>query len=383
MKTYICSAKRSPVGSFLGSLSSVSATELGAAVVRELIDDLSVVDEVVMGCVLSAGLGQAPARQVALKAGLSNAVSAMTINKVCSSGLKAVLLAADSIKLGRSRIVVAGGIESMSQAPRLLGDSRLGAKFGDVKLVDSMISDGLWDVYNDFHMGSAAEMCAERYNLSREEQDSFALRSYSLAQKSIADGLFADEIVPVQTRKLLVSEDEEPGKLNADKVPGLRPAFKKDGTVTAANASSLNDGAAAVVLASEEAVQEFGLTPLVEVVSEGYHSHEPEWFTTAPVGAVKNALSQAKLDVSNIDLFELNEAFSVVGLACSRDLKLEPDKVNVRGGSVAIGHPIGASGARILVTLVHTMLQEKKEFGVCGICNGGGEASAVVLKAVS
>ncbi len=387
-RVFIVSAKRTPIGSFLGGLSTLPAPQLGAQVIKSLLTETGLpadnVDECIMGNVLTAGVGQAPARQAALAAGLPTSVPCMTINKVCGSGLKAVMLASDSIKLGKAQVVIAGGQENMSASPHLLMGSRTGYRLGPINSLDSMVHDGLWDPYNNFHMGSAAEACVSEYKFTREEQDEFAANSYSQAQKSIADGVFKNEITPVEisTRKstTTITEDEEPFKVKFEKISSLRPAFDKQGSITAANASTLNDGAAALMVVSEEALKKHNLTPLVEIISDATFAQDPKWFTTAPVSAMKKALSSAQLNVSDIDLWEINEAFSAVTMAAIKDLEIPKDKVNVFGGSVAIGHPIGASGARILTTLVHALETQNKKYGCASLCIGGGEAVAVVVK---
>lgn len=389
-KIYICAARRTPMGSFQGNLAPVSAAQLGAAVISEILASSGLegkqVDDVILGSVLTAGQGQAPARQAMIAAGLPISTQALTVNKVCSSGLKAVMLAAGKIELGEADCIVAGGMENMSQAPFLLPSLRTGARLGNAEAVDSLIHDGLWDPYNDQHMGNCAELCAEKYKLTREAQDNFALESYRRANEAISSGKFKDEIVPVTVKsrrgESIVDEDEEPGKLKVDKVPELRPAFKKDGTVTAANASSINDGAAALLVCSEKFVAANKLTPLASIESRGWHACEPEWFTTAPVSALKMALDKAGKKVDQIDLFEVNEAFSAVALACMSELEIDHKKLNVNGGAVALGHPIGASGARILVTLLHALKNKKAKHGAVGICNGGGEATSLVVELV-
>ena len=387
---FILAAQRTPVGSFQGALSSLPAPELGAAAIQSALKEAGVksedVQECIMGQVLTAGTGQAPARQAALKAGLSNSTPCMTINKVCGSGLKSVMLASDSILLGHADVVVAGGQENMTLAPHLLEKSRSGYRMGHQQVTDSMIKDGLWDPYNDFHMGVAAESCASEYNFSREEQDQFAKESYELAQKAQASGAFAKEISPVEvkSRKATVSvdTDEEPQKVKFDKIPTLRPAFDKEGTVTAANASSINDGAAALVLASEAKTKELGNKPIAKIVAHATFAQEPKWFTTAPVGAIRKALEKSKLSADDIDLWEINEAFSNVTMAAMKEFSIPRDKVNVHGGAVAVGHPIGASGARILTTLVHALHTHDKKLGLATLCIGGGEAVALIIERV-
>ncbi|MDX9730467.1 MAG: thiolase family protein [Bdellovibrionales bacterium] len=385
---YIASAARTPVGSFQGSLSELPAPRLGAIAIKEAVARAGIkaesIDEVIMGEVLTAGVGQAPARQAVIYAGLPTSVPALTINKVCGSGLKAVMLATDNIRLGHTQIAVAGGQENMTLAPHLLAKSRTGFRMGNTNLIDSMINDGLWDPYNDFHMGVAAELCVKENAFTREQQDEFAIGSYKKAQHAQAEGLFKKEIVGVEiaSRKgtIIVDTDEEPTKTDFSKIPGLKPAFDKTGTVTAANASKINDGAAALVLMGETALKANGVKPLAKVLSHATFAQDPKWFTTAPVGAMKKAVQAAGLDMSQIDLFEINEAFSAVTMVAMKDLKLAAEKVNVHGGAVAIGHPIGASGARILTTLVHALHQHGKRYGLATLCIGGGEAVAVVIE---
>ncbi len=388
--TLIFSANRTPVGAFNGALSSVPATELGAVVIKEAIlksgFDVSSVDECIMGQVLTAGAGQAPSRQSWIKSGGPVSTRCLTINKVCGSGLKAVMLADDALKLTRARIVVCGGQESMSQAPYLQSGARLGFRMGNQVLEDSMIKDGLWDPYNNWHMGNAAELCVQEYKASRQEQDEFAIESYKKAQHAQSKKWFDSELVKVEikTRKgiNMVDEDEEPGKAQFAKMPELRPAFDKNGTVTAANASKLNDGAAALVLASEDMSSDTSIKPIARIVAQASFAQDPKWFTTAPVGAIKKVLELCKMAVEDIDLWEINEAFSVVTMAAQKDLKIKSDRVNVNGGAVAIGHPIGASGARILTTLIHGLHTHNKQFGLATLCIGGGEAVAVVVERV-
>jgi acetyl-CoA C-acetyltransferase len=385
----IVSAARTPIGAFNGSLASLTAPQLGAIAIREALKRAGVnpedVSEVIMGNVLTAGVGQAPARQAALFAGIPQSVPCMTINKVCGSGLKSIMLAAQAIAVGDADIVVAGGQESMSNTPYLLDKARTGYGFGHSTLVDGMIKDGLWDVYNNYHMGNAAELCASECNISREQQDAFAIESYRRALESLEKGIFTEEIVPVEIpqRKgdpVLVTEDEDIRKVKFDKVPTLKPAFLKDGTVTAANASSLNDGAAAVVLMSAAKAQELGIEPLARIVAQASAAKAPEWFTTAPADAVNKALAKASLTTDDIDLYEINEAFSVVSIANNDLLKLDPAKVNVHGGAVAMGHPIGASGTRVLVTLLYAMKRANAKRGLASLCIGGGEASALIVE---
>lgn len=385
----IAGACRTPIGAFQGALAALSAPELGALVVKEAVRraglDPKNVDEVIMGCVLSAGAGQAPARQAAIKAGLPVEVSCMTINKVCGSGLKAVMLAAQAILLGDADIIVAGGMESMSNAPYLLSKARDGYRLGHGELLDSMIKDGLWDVYNDFHMGNAAELCARECNIPRRAQDEFAVMSYKRAQAAQQNGWFDREIVPVPLAQkkgepVMVNEDEEPKKANFEKMMALRPAFDKEGTVTAANASKINDGAAAAVVLAKETADKLGVRPQARIVAQASAAKKPEWFTTAPIDAIAKITQKSGYPLSQIDLFEINEAFAVVALAAQQQLKIPPEKMNVHGGAVALGHPIGASGCRILVTLLHALQQHQKKYGMAAICIGGGEASAVIVE---
>ena len=383
--------KRTPVGAFQGSLSTVSAQHLGAIAIRSTLKAADVVpnsvDEVIMGNVLQAGLGQAPARQAAIYAGLPDSVECLTINKMCGSGLKAVMLASQAIQTGDASVIVAGGMESMTQAPYLLPKARDGYRLGHADIVDSMIIDGLWDVYNDRHMGNCADMCAEKYSFSREEQDAFTKESYTRAQRAQSEGKFADEIVSVEVkdRRENVSEvsvDDEPGKADFEKMTKLKPAFGKEGTVTAANASKINDGAAALVVLDENKSAELKVKPVARILAQASVAQEPEWFTTAPVGAIQKVLKKAGLEMSDIDLFEINEAFSNVAMAAMKELDISHDVVNVNGGAVALGHPIGASGARILVTLLHAMKTRGAKRGLAAICIGGGEASALIVEAL-
>jgi len=389
-EVYIVGAARTPMGSFMGALSSIPASKLGSIAIKGALDkagiDPNVVNEVLMGNVLQAGGGQAPARQAALGAGISNEVPCTTVNKVCASGMKAIMQGAQSIMLGDNDVVVAGGMENMSMVPHYL-DARNGKKFGDMKLVDGMLKDGLTDVYNATHMGNCADLCAREYNFSREEQDAFAIESYTRAAKAWSEGKFNDEVVPVaipqrKGEPLMMSEDEEYKNVRMDKIPTLRPAFDKEGTVTAANASTLNDGASAVVLMSKEKMEELGLKSLAKIVSFADAAQAPEWFTTAPAKALPKALAKAGLSTSDISFWELNEAFSVVGLANNKELGLDAAKVNVNGGAVAIGHPLGSSGSRIVITLMNVLAQNNGKYGAAGICNGGGGASAIVIERV-
>lgn len=390
-EVFIVSAARTPMGSFLGSLSSVPATKLGSVAIRGALDkiniDPKIVQEVYMGNVLQAGEGQAPARQAALGAGLSNEVPSTTVNKVCASGMKSVMLAATSIKSGDQEVIVAGGMENMSQVPHYY-NARVATKLDDVKMSDGMLTDGLIDVYNKVHMGVCAEKCASKYEFSREDQDRFAIESYKRSAKAWSEGKFNDEIVPVEIpqRKgdpIIFAEDEEYKAVNFDRIGTLPTVFQKEnGTVTAANASTLNDGASALVLMSKEKMDELGLKPLAKIVSYADAAQEPEWFTTAPSKALPIALEKAGLQLSDIDFFEFNEAFSVVGLANNKILGLDSSKVNVNGGAVALGHPLGSSGARIIVTLINVLKQNNGKYGAAAICNGGGGASAIVIENV-
>jgi acetyl-CoA C-acetyltransferase len=384
----IVAATRTPIGSFGGSLATVGATQLGALVIKSAVEKARLkpdqIQEVYMGNVMSANLGQAPATQAAIFAGLPY-LPATTVNKVCASGMKAIMLAAQSIALGQNDIVVAGGMESMSNVPYYLDKARNGYRLGNGQIIDGLVKDGLWDVYNDYHMGSAAELCAVDCNISREDQDAFAIESYKRAQKAQAAGKFKDEISPVELKDkkgdvTMFTDDEEPKAVKFDKIPSLKPVFKKDGTVTAANASTLNDGAAALVLMSREKADELGIKPLARIISYADAQQAPEWFTTAPSKAIPLALHKAGLSSDQIDFFEINEAFSVVAIANNQLLKLDPAKVNVNGGAVSLGHPLGASGARIIVTLINVLQQNQGKFGAAGICNGGGGASAMVIE---
>ncbi|HEY4064388.1 MAG TPA: acetyl-CoA C-acyltransferase [Puia sp.] len=385
----IVSAVRTPIGSFGGSLKDFSATRLGSFAIRAALEKAGVkpaqVQEVLMGCVLQANLGQAPARQAAKFAGLPDEVVCTTVNKVCASGLKAVVQAAQGILLGDTEIAVAGGMESMSNTPFYAAEMRWGNKYGNTAFIDGLAKDGLTDAYDGKAMGIAADLCASTCGVTREDQDAFAITSYQRSQAAWADGKFAEEVVPVEIpqRKgnpLLFGKDEEPFNVKFDKIPELKPSFQKDGTVTAANASTLNDGAAALVLMSREKADELGLKPLARIVSYADAEQAPEWFTTTPAIAVPRAVAKAGLRMEDIAYWELNEAFSVVGIENSRRMRLDPARVNVHGGAVAIGHPLGASGARILVTLIHVLRQNKARYGAAGICNGGGGASAIVVE---
>ena len=388
---YLVSATRTPIGSYLGSLSTLPAPRLGATAIRAAVERARLspdaVDEVFFGNVLSAGIGQAPARQASRFAGLPDRVPTTTVNKVCGSGLQAVVLGARAILVGDASIVVAGGMESMSNVPYYLREARSGYRLGDGKLVDGMIFDGLWDPYNDFHMGQAGELCARELGISRADQDAFAAESYRRARAAQAAGAFGSEIVGVKVPGKKGSEtevliDEEPARGDPARFADLRPAFDKEGTITAANASSLSDGASALVLASAEAVKRHQLEPLARIAGWGAAARAPEWFTTAPAGAIENTLAKLGLDAKDIDLWEINEAFSCVTIACTRLAGIDPERVNVRGGAVALGHPIGASGARVLTTLLFALRSENQRRGLATLCIGGGEAVAVVVERV-
>lgn len=385
----IVASTRTPVGSFQGALSTVTAPRLGAIAIQEAVKkagmSVDAIEECIMGNVLTAGTGQAPARQAAIYAGLKNSVPCMTINKVCGSGLKAVMLAADSIRLGNSSVVVAGGQENMTLAPHLMENSRAGYRMGNVQMTDSMLKDGLWDPYNNWHMGNASELCVKEYKFTREAQDEFAINSYKKAQKAAESGAFNNELTPVTIEgkeKIIVSKDEEPTKARFDKMPSLRPAFDKEGTITAANASKINDGAAAHVLMSESKAKALGLKPLARVIAHGTFAQDPKWFTTAPVGAMKKALQNANLEVKDIDLWEINEAFANVTMAAQKDLNIPFEKINIHGGAIALGHPIGASGARILATLVHALHTHNLKRGIASLCIGGGEGVALIVEKI-
>jgi len=390
-KSVILSAKRTPIAAFQGAFKTLQAPVLGGAALKAAVEDAGIdassLDEVIMGCVLTAGMGQSPARQAMLNAGIPEKVGSLTVNRVCSSGSKAVMIADQMIRAGDAKLVAAGGMESMTSAPYILPKARAGLRLGDAAIVDSMVHDGLWDAHTDKHMGTCAEMCADKYSLDRAAQDAFALESYERAQKAIESGVLKDEIVPVEVigrRKTvtLVDADEEPGRLDKEKVKTLKTPFKKEGSITPANASSISDGAAALVVASEEFAQEKGLKPIARIVAHGGFSHQPEWFTTAPVGAIKNVLEKAGWKPGDVDLWEINEAFSCVPLAAAKEFELDMKRVNIHGGAVALGHPIGCSGARILVTLVHAMQHEGAKKGMIAICNGGGEATAIAIEMI-
>lgn len=386
MAVYILGGSRTAIGSFMGALSQVPAPKLGAAAIEGAVTkagiDKNKIDEVFMGNVITAGVGQAPARQAMLFAGLPNTIPATTVGKVCGSGLQAVILGARSILTGDNQLVVVGGMENMSLAPHLLMNSRTGAKFGATEMKDSMQWDGLWDVYTNRAMGNCAEECTKKYNMTRQEQDAFAVESFKRAQISSKEGIFKDEIVavkvPAKGGTVDVTEDEGPFKANFEKMPGLKPAFEKDGTITAANASTINDGAAAIVLGSDS----FAAQAEFKILSYASNAQDPTWFTTAPVGAINKSLQKANLSLEQIDLFEINEAFSAVTMAAMKELNIPHNKVNVFGGAVAIGHPIGASGARILVTLMNAMKKKKAKYGCTAICIGGGEALSLIIERI-
>ena len=388
-RSVIVSAVRTPIGAFQGYLSSLTASDLASICIKDILDQTGIqtnqLNEVILGNVLSAGQGQAPARQATLKSGCPDSVEALTINKMCGSGLKAVMLADQAIRCGDADLILAGGMESMSNAPYLLNDARAGKKLGHSKVIDSMIHDGLWDAYNDKHMGNCAEMLAKDRNYSREAQDEYAIESYNRAQQATTDGIFQTEIVPVvipqrKGEPLVIDEDEEPAKARFEKIPALKPAFDKDGTITAANASKLNDGAAVMLITSEENAKDLGLKPLVRILEQASASHQPEWFTTAPSKAIGKVLNKAGLKANDIDLWEINEAFAVVAMAAIEDYNIQYENVNIYGGAVALGHPIGASGARILTTLINGMNRQNVDRGLATLCIGGGEASALIVE---
>ena len=389
-EVYIISAVRTPMGAFMGGLSSISATQLGSTAIKGAVEragiSVDAIDEVFMGNVLQAGVGQAPARQAALGAGLNKNVPCTTINKVCASGMKSIMLGAQTILAGDNHVVVVGGMENMSQTPHYV-NGRNGTKFGNITMLEGITKDGLLDVYSNVPMGNCAELCAKEYEITREDQDNFAVTSYTRAAEAWKAGRFNNEIVPVAVpqRKgdpIMLSEDEEYKNVFLDKIPGLKPAFDKEGTITAANASTLNDGASALVLASKEAVEKYGLKPIAKIVSYADAAQAPEWFTTTPSLAVPKAVAKAGLKMEDIEYWELNEAFSVVGIENARRLKLDPARVNAHGGAVSLGHPLGASGARIIVTLINVLKANKARYGAAGICNGGGGASAMVIENV-
>jgi len=387
----IVAAKRTPMGSFGGSLSSVPATKLGAAAIKGALESIdlnpNLIEEVFMGNVIQANLGQAPAKQAAIYAGISENTPCTTVNKVCASGMKSVMLAAQSIMTGNADVVAAGGMENMSMVPHYY-NARKGKKLGDISLVDGLVKDGLTDVYNKVHMGNCADQCADKYKISREEQDEFAIESYNRAANASKNGLFKEEIVKVNIpqRKgedVIVDKDEEYKNVKLEKIPNLKPVFSKDGSVTAANASTLNDGASALILMSEEKAKELNLKPIAKIISYADASQEPKWFTTSPTKAINKALGRANMAVNDIDFWELNEAFSVVGIVNTQLLKLDSKKVDVNGGAVALGHPLGSSGSRIIVTLINVLKQNKGKIGGAGICNGGGGASSIIIESIN
>ena len=390
-EVYIVSATRTPIGSFGGSLSPLTATQLGAQALKSAMEKIKLdpkeIQEVYMGNVLSAGVGQAPVTQASIWSGIPDTTPGTTINKVCASGMKAIMLAAESIMLGHNDCVIAGGMESMSNVPYYLDKARNGYKLGHGTVTDGLVKDGLWDVYKDYHMGNAAELCAAECKISREDQDAYALESYRRSREAYGAGMFKDEITPISVPvrgkdPIVISEDEEYKNLKADKVATLKPAFQKDGTVTAANASKLNDGAAAVILMSKEKADKLGLKPIAKIRGFADAQQAPEWFTTTPSKAMPKAAERAGLTLDKVDYFEINEAFSVVSIANNQLMKLDPEKVNVFGGAVSLGHPLGASGARIVVTLLNVLKQKGGKIGAAGICNGGGGASAIVIELV-
>ena len=385
----IVSAKRTAIGSFQGNLSSISASELGSVVIKAILDetgiDPNIIDEVIMGNVLSAGQGQAPARQAAISAGLPNKVECFTINKMCGSGLKSVMLASHAIQAGDAEIIIAGGMENMSKAPYILLNNRKGLRLGHDQILDSMIVDGLWDVYNDKHMGECAETCASEKKYTRESQDLFAQESYSRAQAAQSKGAFENEIVPLVINQkkgdsITIKKDEDPDKANFEKMKLLKPVFKENGTITAANASKINDGAAALLLMTRDKAKEIGLEVMATIISQSSSAHDPEWFTTAPIGAISKILDKVSLEPHSIDLWEINEAFAVVPMAVIDKFNLNHNIVNVNGGAIAMGHPIGASGARILTTLIYAMKNKNLKRGIASLCIGGGEASALLIE---
>ena len=387
----VVALSRTPIGAFLGGLTSLSAVELGAHSIRDVLSKTGLssdsIDHVIMGHVLTAGAGQAPARQAALKAGLSESTVCMTVNKVCGSGLKAIEIGMDMIRLNKAKVVVCGGMESMSNAPHVMTGSRKGAKLGAVTMQDSLVHDGLWDVYNDCHMGVAAEACAKKYGFSREVQDAFAIQSYQRALDAQKKGVYTDELAPINIKQrkgeTCIDLDESPQQVNFDKMKTLRPVFDAEGTITAANASSINDGAAVVMLMSERYAQELSVQPLARLLDINSFSHQPLWFSTAPVGSMHALFNTHGLSVNDIDLFEINEAFAVVPLACQKELGISDDQLNIYGGAISMGHPIGASGARIVGSLIHSLRREKKLSGVASVCIGGGEAMSALVEVMA
>ena len=387
----IVSAKRLPIGSFQGAISSVPAPKLGSLVISKILEetmmDPLLVDEIIMGNVLSAGIGQAPARQAALGSGLPDTVECLTINKMCGSGLKAVMLASQAIQVSDANVVIAGGFENMSQAPYLIPKARTGYRLGHGNLIDSMIFDGLWDVYNDIHMGNCAEICARDRDYSISDQNDFAKESYRRAIDAQKSGAFNNEIIAIDVKNknntITFNDDEEPEKVNFEKMDTLKPVFEEDGTITAANASKINDGAACLLLMSENRASELGFKPLARIVSQSSAAHDPKWFTTAPIEAIKKVLMKADMEVDDINLWEINEAFAPVTMSVIDDYNLDHGKVNINGGAIALGHPIGASGARILTTLIHSLNQKEKSIGLATLCIGGGEASALIVERIN
>lgn len=390
MGSVILSAKRTPIGAYLGSLSNFSAPQLGAVAIKSAVDQSGIniedINEVIMGNVLQGGVGQAPARQAAIYAGLPIGVECMTINKVCGSGLKAVMLADQAIKTGDAELIVAGGMESMSNAPYFLKKARTGFRMGHGELLDMMIHDGLWDPYKNIHMGLAGELCSTTYGISREEQDDYAIMSYKRALEAQEKGYFDDEIAPVEitgkSGSTFVKLDEEPSKVSFDKVKSLKPVFKSDGVITAANASSIDDGAAALVVASDDFANSKGFTPIAKVLGHVSFAQQPEWFTTAPTSAIQKLLKKVGMSVEQIDLFEVNEAFSVVSMITAKNLNIPYEKMNIHGGAVSLGHPIGASGTRILTTLIYALKRTGGKYGIASLCIGGGEANALLIEMI-
>ena len=387
----IVSAKRSPIGSFQGAISSISAPKLGSLIISKILEETTLdpflVDEIIMGNVLSAGIGQAPARQAAIGAGMPDSVECLTINKMCGSGLKAVMLGSQAIQVNDANIIIAGGFESMSQSPYLVPKARAGYRLGHGNLIDSVIFDGLWDVYNDIHMGNCAEICARDRGYSIIDQNDFAKESYQRAINAQEIGAFNNEIVSIEVKNknntITFDNDEEPKKVNFEKMDTLKPVFEKDGTITAANASTINDGAACLLMMSENKASELGFKPLARIISQASAAQDPKWFTTAPIEAIKKVLTKVDLTVDDIDLWEINEAFAPVVMAVVDDYNLDYGKININGGAIALGHPIGASGARILTTLIHSLNQKEKSLGLATICIGGGEASAVIIERIN
>jgi acetyl-CoA C-acetyltransferase len=384
----ILSGARTPIGNLMGSLAEMSAPQLGSVAIKAAIERSGIksndINEVLMGCVLTGGIGQAPARQASLGAGIPNTVPCTTVNKVCGSGMKSIMLGTQSIMTGDNEVVLAGGMESMTNAPYVLPKARSGYKMGNGTMIDSMINDGRWDPYNNFHMGNCGEICARDVKITREEQDEFAIRSFKLANEALDNGYFKDEIVPVSVQKgkemVTVSEDEGPRKVKYDKIPTLKPSFDKNGTITPANASSINDGAAAVVLTSEAYANENKLNPAARIIAYSSYAHEPIMFTTAPVTSIELVLKRANMTIGDIDLFEINEAFAVVPIAAERQLHIPREKLNVMGGAIALGHPIGASGTRIVLTLLTALKKQNKKIGLASICIGGGEATSIIVE---